>query len=124
MTRKLNLFALLPVMVVQACWAGDPNYIKPLKEYLGEMDREPIDIHNTPFHAVSAKATVNKATWKADRMTKDRISTISARSGNDGSDDPGEVNIASPHIEGGNHGKVIVIVERGAIKGNITTIQK
>ena len=99
------------------------SYYTPIKGYAAQMDREPIDVRNLGIYAVAARSKARRAEHDALSNVQTSIvnkDSVSAKAADDG----GDINIASPQIEGGNRGNVTVIVEKGAINGNITTIRK
>lgn len=108
-------------LIVQVSNAIDPEYYTPIKGYAAQMDREPIDVRNSGIYAVAARSKAYRAELEAMSNIRTAIANKQSVSANP-DDNGGDINIASPHIEGGNRGNITVIVEKGAINGNITTI--
>ena len=117
------ILTLCGCLVANLAGAIDPDYYTPIKGYAAQMDREPIDVRNLGIYAVAAGSKDRRAEHDALSNVQTSIvnkDSVSAKAADDG----GDINIASPQIEGGNRGNVTVIVEKGAINGNITTIRK
>lgn len=121
MRLRKPILTLCCCLIPTVCSAIDPEYYKPIIGYAKEMDREPIDVKNLGIHSVAAHSKVHRATHKAMSNVHTSIANKQSVSTNP-DDNGGDINIASPHIEGGNRGNITVIVEKGAINGNITTI--
>ncbi|MBK8336802.1 MAG: hypothetical protein IPL03_09460 [Sterolibacteriaceae bacterium] len=118
--RKIVL-ALWGCLIANVSNAIDPEYYAPIKGYAAQLDREPIDVRNIGIYAVAARSKAHRATHEAMSNVRTAIANKQSVSANP-DDNGGDINIASPHIEGGNRGNITVIVERGAINGNITTV--
>lgn len=123
----MRLLKLIPTLcgclVAGPSNAIDPDYYKPIVGYAVEMDREPIDVKNLGIHSVAAHSKVHRATHKALANVHTTVANRDSKSA-DPDSTGGDINIASPHIEGGNRGNITIIVEKGAIKGSITTVRK
>jgi hypothetical protein len=99
------------VLAAQAQAAGE-HYGQALGAYKSDLNKEPPSLFNAGFigdHAVSA---AHRNITRADA----RRSAID----NEG----GDINIASPQINGNVHGDVNVIVQRGALRGNVTSVRR
>lgn len=121
MRLRKSILMLCGCLIATVSNAVDPEYYKPIIGYAKEMDREPIDVKNTGIYSVAARSKAYRATHEAMSNVRTSITNKQSVSANP-DDNGGDINIASPHIEGGNRGNITVIVEKGAINGNITTI--
>lgn len=117
------ILTLFGCLIANLSSAIDPDYYTPIKGYAAQMDREPIDVRNTGIYRVAARSKARRAEHEATSNASTTIVDRHSQSALD-EDNGGDINIASPQIEGGNRGNVTVIVERGAITGNITTVRK
>lgn len=120
--RKLIL-TVGACLIADLSHAIDPSYYEPIKGYAAQMDREPIDVKNLGIYSVAARSKARRATAEAQSNLRTSIVSKDSESAR-GDDGGGDINIASPQIEGGNHGDITVIVEKGAINGNVTTVRK
>lgn len=121
MRLRNPVLTLCGCLIVPVANAIDPDYYTPIKGYAAQMDREPIDVKNIGIYAVAARSKGRRAEHEAMSNVRTAIANSQSVSA-DPDDNGGDINIASPHIEGGNRGNITVIVERGAINGNITTV--
>lgn len=123
MRLRNPVFTICGCLIAQVSNAIDPDYYTPIKGYAAQMDREPIDVRNIGIYAVAARSQARRAVHQA--MSNVHTSIVNKESVSANPDDNGgDINIASPQIEGGNRGNITVIVEKGAINGNITTVRK
>ena len=121
MRLRNPVFTICGCLIAQVSNAIDPDYYTPIKGYAAQMDREPIDVRNIGIYAVAARSQARRAVHQA--MSNVHTSIVNKESVSANPDDNGgDINIASPQIEGGNRGNITVIVEKGAINGNITTV--
>lgn len=128
--RRSILLMMLPIGVVSAdAFSIDPSYFLPLKDYNGQLGRDPLDVQNSEFVSVLTSNQAKRDVRRALKQSKDdnqvivepeRDSDHESRAHNSG----GNVNIASPKIIGNVRGRVTVIVQRGAIKGDINNVRR
>ena len=121
MLLRQSILAICGCLIANVSNAIDPEYYAPIKGYAAQLDREPIEVRNIGIYAVAARSKAHRATHEAMSNVQTSIANKQSASANP-DDNGGDINIASPHIEGGNRGNITVIGEKGAIKGNITTI--
>lgn len=105
-----------------AAVAKDDKYNEPIKAYQSEMSREPVDVRNPNYYRVLGESQANRSIVKSRKGDENIVVDDQAREPGDTGDSI--VNIASPRIEGDVRGNVNVIIERGAIKGSITSIKR
>lgn len=124
MTIHLRILLAAPAFVLcgAVATAKDDKYSEPLKAYQSEMSREPVDVRNSNYFRVIGESQANRSIVSSRKGDQSVVVDTDAR-------DPGQagdaiVNIASPRIEGDVRGNVNIIIERGAIKGNITSIKR
>lgn len=124
MTIRLRI--LLAAHVFALCGADgaakDDKYNEPIKAYQSEMSREPVDVRNPNYFRVIGESQANRSIVSSRKGDQNSVVDTDSR-------DPGQtgdaiVNIASPRIDGDVRGDVNIIIERGAIKGNITSIKR
>ena len=105
--------------------AGKDNYQQPIQAYAAELQRDTPDVHNSSFYstlAVSqAKRSLSSATDGAGNGAETSSTASSSRAK---SDQSGELNVASPHIYGNVRGNINIVVERNAVRGNITSVRR
>lgn len=121
MRLRKPVFTICGCLIAQVSNAIDPDYYTPIKGYAAQMDREPIDVKNIGIYAVAARSKAHRAVTEAMSNVRTAIANQGSVSANP-DDNGGDINIASPHIEGGNRGNITIVVEKGAIDGNITTV--
>lgn len=105
-----------------AAVAKDDKYNEPIKAYQSEMSREPVDVRNPNYFRVIGESQANRSIANSRKGDENIVVDDKAREPGDTGDSI--VNIASPRIDGDVRGNVNVIIERGAIKGNITSIKR
>ncbi len=111
--KPSTVTALAALLAAQAHAAGGEAYQEAIGAYKSEMKLAPKEQVNTGFIADLAVSASHRAIRRA--------------TGGDmpGADDKGgDVNIASPTINGTVHGDVTVVVQRGAIRGNVTSVRR
>lgn len=121
-SMRLTLAAVALALCGVDAGAKDDKYSEPIKAYQSEMNREPVDVRNPNYFRVIGESQANRSIVSSGRGDQNIAIDTDAH-------DPREtgdaiVNIASPRIEGNVRGNVNVIVERGAIKGNVTSIKR
>lgn len=123
MQMQKPMLVLCGCLIANSASAIDPDYYTPIKGYAAQLDREPIDVRNNQIYAVAARSKARRAEHEAMSNVRTLIPNRDSAAATD-HDNGGDINIASPQIEGDNRGDITIIVERGAIKGNITTVRK
>jgi hypothetical protein len=106
--------------------AGSDPYGDALAGYKGELKRDTPDVINSDFYGTLANSQARRALAGADGSSSDLVAGDS-RSGTARNRDPrasSGVNVASPQIYGNVHGNVVVVVQRGAVRGSITSVQR
>ena len=100
---------------------GDP-YGEGLSAYKSELKRDAPDLANGDFYGTLATSQAKRALLGTDANGGDL--TVSAAQGASRSrhSRDGSVNLASPQIFGTVRGNVTVVVERGAVRGSITSV--
>jgi hypothetical protein len=101
--------------------AGDKNYDEALNAYHGEIVREPLEVKNTSFYGLVAESQAKRALLRDGSNGNDINADVNSSRN---SRDDGSVNVASPQIFGTVRGNVNIVVERGAIRGNITSVRR
>jgi hypothetical protein len=117
--RYVSLMAL-------ACWvttvsAGKDTYQEPIQAYANELKRDTPDVQNPSFYSTLAVSQAKRSLSSArdDSVNAAEPATTSASS----SRASGEFNFASPHIYGNVRGNINIVVERNAVRGNITSVR-
>jgi len=109
-----NLPWLVLLLAAAAAHAGTDNYTEPLGAYKNDLKGKEPELVNGPYYGDRASSVAKRA---IDRAGIDsRIDTL----GNGG----GDVNVASPQIFGTVRGDVTVVMQRGAVRGGITSVKR
>jgi len=110
--------------IMSSAHAGGDTYGDGLTAYKGELKRDTPDVTNSDFYGTLANNQARRAIGRADAGSDDVVSdTTSGSSRNRDPRSPSGVNVASPQIYGHVHGNVVVVVQRGAVRGSITSVQ-
>lgn len=104
--------------------AGQDNYQEPLNVYRADLKRTEPELVNSGFYgsvaSSQAKRSVGQALAGAEQGADSQETRRAGRDRRDG----GNVNVASPRIHGNVRGNVNIVIERGAIRGNITSVKR
>ncbi len=105
--------------------AGQDSYHEPIQAYTNELKRDTPDVQNSSFYSTiaisQAKRSLNSATDDCS-ITTDGSAAASASSR--ARADASGLNFASPHIYGNVRGNINIVVERNAVRGNITAVRR
>lgn len=106
------------------CFAAKDNYREPISSYAGELKRDDLELQNGSFIGAVASSQAKRSLLVSGgdnfyRVDDSRESPVAAKPGTQGG-----VSIASPQIFGNVRGNVNIVVPRGAIRGNITSVKR
>jgi hypothetical protein len=111
--KPRTVTALAALLAAQAHAAGGEPYQEAIGAYKNEMKLTPKEQVNTGYIADRAVSLTHRAIRRAG---------IGDMPGSDAAG--GDINLASPTINGIVHGDVTVVVERGAIRGNVISVRR
>jgi hypothetical protein len=110
-----NVPLLMLLLAAAAAHAGADNYTEPLGAYKNDLKAKEPELVNGPYYGDRASSVAKRA---IDRSGID--SRVSALNGG-GS---GDVNVASPQIFGTVRGDITIVMQKGAVKGGITSVRR
>jgi hypothetical protein len=118
----MNTSLLLPASLLVAtalAHAGADNYQEPIGAYKNDLKAKEPELVNSSYYADHATSVAKRAIDRAgiDGRTDAVDSGIAARGG-------GDVNVASPQIFGTVRGDVTIVMQRGAVRGSITSVKR
>ena len=101
--------------------AGDA-YGDALTVYKAELKREPPDLVNGAYYGDLATSQAKRAVQRNEANTTNLGPDATQDGSRSAPSRNGGVNVASPQIFGTVRGNVTVVVQRGAIRGSITSV--
>lgn len=107
-----NVPMLLLLLAAAGAHAGADNYHEPLGAYKNDLKAKEPELVNGPYYGDRATSVAKRA---IDRGIDSRVSAL---------DGGGDVNVASPQIFGTVRGDVTVVMQKGAVKGSITSVRR
>ena len=121
---KLNLIvgAAALACVSSVAQAGGDPYGEGLSSYKTELKRDAPDLANGDFYGTLASSQAKRALLGSDANSGDLTVSNAQGSSRSRSARDGGVNVASPQIFGTVRGNVTVVVQRGAVRGSITSV--
>jgi hypothetical protein len=114
--KTITFVALAACAVAGPVRAADPPP-DPLTSYKSDIAREAPNLVNGNFIADHAVSRAKRAVRRAG--IDETLGAIG-----DPADRGGDVNIASPQIYGRVRGDVTVVMERGAVRGDVTSVRR
>jgi hypothetical protein len=112
------------VICAPPCFAANDNYKEPLQSYAGELKRDDLEVLNGSFIGAIATSQAKRSLLISGpdnlyQVDGSRDSPVAAKAGSQSG-----VSVASPQIFGNVRGNVNIVVQRGAIRGNITSVKR
>ena len=107
-----------------AAQAGGDPYGEGLSSYKAELKRDAPDLANGDFYGTLASSQAKRALLGTDANSADLTVSSAAGGSRSRSARGGSVNVASPQIFGTVRGNVTVVVQRGAVRGSITSVDR
>jgi hypothetical protein len=123
MNASLLLPATLLVATALAHAGAADNYQEPIGAYKNDLKSKEPELVNASYYGDRAISQAKRAVDRAgiDRQLGAVESDLASRLLRDGG---GDVNVASPQIFGTVRGDVTVVMQRGAVRGSITSVKR
>jgi hypothetical protein len=95
------------------------NYQEPIGAYKNDLKAKEPELINASYYGDHATSTAKRALARAniDGRTDAAESRLERNGG-------GDVNVASPQIFGTVRGDVTIVMQKGAVKGGITSVRR